>query len=195
MVKEAVSPLPGAPGASTLRAVIASRAVVLVAALAACVRSPTLSDPVRDPGLALQTDSLRLHLAATGPGPARIAIAFTYTNAGADTVYVPTCTLHLTPVLERHDGNDWVPVQRLVPPPCPPYIMVLPPGTVRLDTLGLCRPTSPTQSSCAPWLVDGIDGTYRLDLSDARRHYLPGTAGDTLPERRRLSNSFLLLAT
>ncbi len=121
-------------------------------------------------------------------------MAFTDTNAGSDTVYVPTCAPHLLPVLERREGGGWVAVQYLGGFDCVVPIAV-PPGTARRDTFQLCRPTSPVQSSCQSWRLDGIDGTYRLHLRDARLHYAPATGGDTVPERRRTSNSFVILAS
>lgn len=173
----------------------ARRVALLLAAVAACARSPSpLQPPARDASAPLQTDSLRYFLAETGPGPARIPLAFTTTNPGPDTVYVPTCGPHLLPVLERREGGGWATVQYIGTFDCLTPV-VLPPGTTRRDTLQLCRPTSPVQSSCQSWRLEGIDGTYRLHLRDARVHYTPATGGDSVPERRRISNTFVIMAS
>ncbi|HEX9106966.1 MAG TPA: hypothetical protein VF832_07055 [Longimicrobiales bacterium] len=170
---------------------------LLVAAILACGRSPSpppggLEVPIRDSGAPLQTDSLRYALAESGPGPARLPLVFSYANTGADTIYHLDCTSWLNPMLERKEGARWVEARYAVAPPCL-RVVAVPPGAVRRDTLQLCRPTSPAQSSCQPWKVDGIGGIYRLKLNALRVHYDAGTGGgDTLPETRRISNSFLI---
>ena len=152
-----------------------------------------LEVPIRDAGAPLQTDSLHYRLAESGPGPVRFALVFTYANTGADTVYQLDCSPWLNPSLQRRDSAGWVSAYYVITPPCLNVIAV-PPGGVRQDTLPVCRPTSPTQSSCAPWKVDGIDGIYRLKLYGVVLHYdwRTGRGSDTLPEARRISNSFLI---
>ena len=176
---------------------------LLVTVATACSRSPSppVGDgstpqpevPIRDAGAPLQTDSMHYQLAASGSGPARFALVFTYANTGPDTVYQLDCSRWLNPVLQRRDSVGWVGAYSIVYPPCL-NVLALPPGGLRQDTLPVCRPTSSTESSCAPWSVPGIDGIYRLKLYGVVLHYdsRTGRGGDTLPEARRISNSFLI---
>ncbi len=168
---------------------------LLFALVLACGRSPSGGAPqlpLRDASAPLQTDSLHYALAESGPGPARIPLVFSFTNTGADTVYHLDCTTWLNPMLERKEGGRWVEARYGGTPPCI-RVVAVPPGAVRRDTLQLCRPTNPVQSSCQPWKVDGIEGIYRLKLNALRLRYDARTgAGDTLPEARRVSNSFLI---
>ncbi len=174
---------------SALRAALP---LLVAVSTGACARSPAPPEvPARDAGAPVQTDSLHYYLAQTGPGPARFWLTFTYANTSSDTVYHVACWGGLLPALERREGGRWVGIRAAATYPCV-NLVTIPPHGLRRDSLAVCRPTSPTQSSCQPWQLEGIDGTYRLKLDAVRLHYDVRAGGDTLPEARRISNLFLI---
>ena len=120
-------------------------------------------------------------------------IDFTYLNAAADTVYLVHCNDHILMDLEKFVEGDWVPAWYGETNSCLSEPIEIDPGATfarQLDITGMF-PSDPSFNS---FLVEELEGTYRLVWRQPRYHFDgvgPGL-GDTLALADRRSNEFRL---
>lgn len=150
----------------------------------------------RDLAAFLQTDTLEYWLTWSPWREGRIYqgdIPFVYTNARADTVWVPNCHQTLQMILQRQGLGGWRTIWGSITPACLSAPIVILPGESWSDTLHIHGGTE--GSNVGPPFPSGdLEGIYRLvwlPLVSAYDPSAPGS-GPLLPLEERVSNRFLV---
>jgi hypothetical protein len=120
-------------------------------------------------------------------------IPFSYTNTTGETVYVVNCNEFVPPMLEKQEGDMWVPAWGAAVPDCLDPPIVIQPGETYGDTLSIF--SAHADRNMVPiFEVEDVEGIYRLVWPDVVYNYdmnRPGF-GDPLPVQARISNRFVL---
>jgi hypothetical protein len=141
----------------------------------------------RDTSAAIQTDSLLVHLTATGEFYSSPAIRVSIHNPMSDTSFIVNCGGATLFTLEKEIGDQWVPVWGDVIPGCVSPAIAIPPGSRYMTSIDVSG--APLGSNAAPgYSVRDIPGVYRLVWAD-----IVDSSGKPIPIQYRRSNAFAIV--
>jgi hypothetical protein len=118
-------------------------------------------------------------------------IGFEYRNSSGDTLYVMNCNQHVTLNVQKRDSLRWTDFWYGATDACLSAPIEIAPGTTYHGELSIWGAPAGNTSTTA-FLTDDFSDTYRLKWNQLMMRYTgrPPRLGDTLPEPRRVSNTF-----
>jgi len=165
----------------------------------ACERQPKRQNVLEDAGKTnleveprLQTDSIAYTLQPEGLGWST-SIGFEYHNTGTDTVYVVNCNGHIVMNLQKIEVDGWKDVWLGETNACLSSPLVVPPGGVIEDRLGIWG-ADPGTPSVPTFTTANLEGEFRLAWNQPILHYDSDKPdfGVAIPLEDRVSNPFRL---
>ena len=157
-----------------------------------------LSITACDAPLGLESDAAALlvtdaneYPVSRGQSGFSVGIRYVYSNRTDRVVELSNCNGFVGPSLEKLDSGSWVPAWSPIEALCLTAPVRIAVGAQYRDSLQVVA-FDPGQNAGPEFLLDGVDGTYRLIWHRAR--WGSEEAGATsMPVRLRVSNSFRLL--